>query len=407
MPLYSFRAITPDEWPAFKRRVADVFGDVPTPTSLTAPSDEVISRAFAAFDSDGTIVATGHNLSQRLTMPGGTQVPVGGVSAVTVHQLHRRQGLLNRLMQVLIADARAHGEFASILTASEGSIYWKQGFGPATWAISGDIARGSRLVTSPDAAPAAIASGTLHQISDVEEARSLLAEIHELACRAHSGAVTRPPHDWAAFLEYVTENNAHWRVVVHQGADGVLDGYAAYGMKGDWTPQSRSEMYVALHDLQWASIEAHRALWTHLLDIDLAVGVRGYRLAADDPIRLMLEDVRGFRITGLLDRLWIRPLDPVALLESRPINPGPAVVVDWHDGDGAVQRLSISEKGVVPASGEPDLILPTGALGAVVLGGTSAAALALAGRLSEVHPGAGAALDRLLSAPSPQMTTSF
>ena len=46
--------------------------------------------------------------------------------------MHRRQGLLRRMMDALVDDAVADDEPVAMLTASEGSIYERFGFGIST-----------------------------------------------------------------------------------------------------------------------------------------------------------------------------------------------------------------------------------------------------------------------------------
>jgi predicted acetyltransferase len=388
------------------RAGSDVFTFVPDAEDLELPSPEELDRAFAVFDDEGTIVATGVNNTQRLTMPGGARIDVAGVAFVTVHQLHRRRGLLTMMMNRLIEDARSRGELASTLTASEGAIYWKQGFGPATWAMSGDISRGSKLF---GAAPT---SGSLRQIVDADLAIETMQRIHERTCEARDGAMSRMAGDWQHFFRSGTRSQQHWRLIVHVDDAGSEDGYAFYGVKGGWTPQQISEEVLHLHDLQTVNSEAHRALWTHLLDVDLSVAVRVFRYPAADPIFAMLEDPRAIRYSGYQDRLWVRPIDAVVLLQSRTFGSGEPVIFKVIDA-GSTVTIRLTSDGATQVDvgsvvGSPDAVMSGAALGALSLGGTSASAYCQAGRIEELTPGAGGRLDQLLmTSPGPWMHTSF
>ena len=68
----------------------------------------------------------------QMTLPGGRSVPTGGVTWVSVAVTHRRQGVLTQLMQAIHDDIDARGEPLAALTASEGGIYERFGYGIAS-----------------------------------------------------------------------------------------------------------------------------------------------------------------------------------------------------------------------------------------------------------------------------------
>jgi predicted acetyltransferase len=108
---------------------------------------------------DGKIVGATAMLSLKVTTPGLRIVPVGGVTGTGVIATHRRQGLLRGMMQAMFADARERGEAIAGLSASEGSIYGRFGFYPATLRTRWEIERSdARLV---DANPG---QATCHQL---------------------------------------------------------------------------------------------------------------------------------------------------------------------------------------------------------------------------------------------------
>ena len=67
-----------------------------------------------------------------MTLPGGRDVPTGGVTWVSVAVTHRRQGVLKQLMQAVHDDIDERGEPLAALTASEGGIYERFDYGIAT-----------------------------------------------------------------------------------------------------------------------------------------------------------------------------------------------------------------------------------------------------------------------------------
>lgn len=91
-----------------------------------------VDRTRAAF-VDGRLVGTSQMLSLEVTVPGTGSVPMGGLTAVSVLPTHRRRGLLWDMMRALVDDCHERGEALATLSAAEGSIYGRYGFGPATY----------------------------------------------------------------------------------------------------------------------------------------------------------------------------------------------------------------------------------------------------------------------------------
>ena len=82
-----------------------------------------------------------------VTLPGGTVLPVPGVSWVSVAVTHRRRGVLRALLTEQHRGFVEAGAAVSLLTASEGGIYGRFGYGVATRHRWVEIAR--RLSVSP------------------------------------------------------------------------------------------------------------------------------------------------------------------------------------------------------------------------------------------------------------------
>ena len=110
------------------------------------PSDEDVERMGHVLPTDrvhvavedGKVVGGAGAYKFDTTVPGGARVPTAGVVAVGVLPTHRRRGILRGLMRKEIDDVREWGEPLATLYASEGAIYRRYGYGPAS--ISGDIA---------------------------------------------------------------------------------------------------------------------------------------------------------------------------------------------------------------------------------------------------------------------------
>ena len=131
------RTVTDDEFVDFLLAVQTGFGNTvhddldEYPAHLLTPD-----RALAVRDggtSGGAVVATAGSYAFEVTVPGGAQLPIAGVSMVTVHPTHRRRGILRRMMTAQLDDVARRGEPLAGLTASEASIYPRFGYGAATF----------------------------------------------------------------------------------------------------------------------------------------------------------------------------------------------------------------------------------------------------------------------------------
>jgi predicted acetyltransferase len=390
------RIVVENEITEFLRVNRDSFAHRPDPESLSGVEGDD-DRRIGVFD-DGVLVGVGRNYTMELAMPGGAMVPVGGVSWISVDPLHRRRGVMSALITALVADSAARGEVASVLTASEGSIYWRQGYGPATWGLTGDV----DLTKRPTMFGAA-ASGSLRLVPfETDALLGVMVPVFETA-RMQPGMVSRPSYWWRPHLGDMTPGPDYKACVVHTSVDGVDDGYVLYKVTGSWNRDGVPEKVLEVLEFITASTEAHRALWQHLLERDLVSTVRVARICVDDPIRLMLTDARAFVTRGVMDRLWIRPINTYALLSARAYSPGEPVVIDV---DGS--RFRVGSDGVSPSVAPADLVSDGASLGAIVLGGTDVRALVVAGRIVERRAGATADADRLLQCtPKPSMLTGF
>jgi predicted acetyltransferase len=390
------RVVIEDEIVEFLRVNRDSFAYRPDPDSLSGVEGDD-DRRFGVFD-DGDLVGVGRNYSMELTMPGGAIVRVGGVSWISVDPLHRRRGVMSALIAALVADSAARGEVASVLTASEGSIYWRQGYGPATWGLAGDV----DLTKQPTMFGVA-STGSLRFVPfEADALLDVLVPVFEKA-RTQPGMVSRPPYWWRPHLGDMTPGSDYKACVVHTSVDGVDDGYVLYKVTGSWNRDGVPEKVLEVMEFITASAEAHRGLWQHLIQRDLVATVRFSRFPIDDPVRVMFTNTRAVATRGVMDRLWIRPINTYALLSARTYSPGERVVMDV---DGS--RFRIGPDGVSRSVAPADLVLDGASLGAVVLGGTDVTALVVSGRIVEHRVGAAADADRLLQCtPKPAMLTGF
>jgi predicted acetyltransferase len=400
------RTITPEEVPAYALADSYAFAFRPEDGELHAPWVAAeLDRTLAAFEG-AEIVGSGRNYSLELTPPGAPPIAAGGVSWIGVRPTHRRRGILTRVMATLFEDSAARGESVSILTASEGGIYGRFGFGVASRhrALSIDT-RGVEFRTP---AP----SGRL-RMAEPEESSKLAPELFERVRRARTGAVSRPDSWWPG--EWAPAESVKPRFDVVYEQDGRVDGLAVYSVRHEHVggvPDNRA----AVRDLLAVSPDAEHALWRFLCGMDLVSRVDVMHAPVDTHLPWLLTDPRRVQTTMLNDWLWARPIDVPAYLSARRYGAAERLVLEVHDAfrpDGAAAgrfALDAGPDGAACArtADTADLVLGVEELGAISLGDVPPSVLARAGRVEERTPGALAAADRAFAADrSPFLYTWF
>ena len=222
---FELRAVSADELPAYVRTDSAGFGIAVERTRPNMVAWE-LDRTIAAFDGD-RIVGVSRNYSLELTLPGGAVLPAAGVSEVAVLPTHRRRGLLRSMMDRLLDDAVAHGEPVAMLTASEGGIYGRFGFG----VVDPDEHRrgrhrGGRLPGRPARrdAPAGRA----------RRSRARSSPRCSIARGACSPARCRGFDAWWTDEQFHREFGTRFDVV-HESGAGTVDGYLTYGLRSEGT----------------------------------------------------------------------------------------------------------------------------------------------------------------------------
>ncbi len=355
-------------------------------------------RSLGAYER-GRLVATSAVLSLELTVPGGFSVPMGGLTWVSTLPTHRRRGLLTRLVVAQTDGMTAHGECLSGLGASEGAIYGRFGYGPATSVISFGLERAhSAFAATLDGdAP----SSLLMMAPD--EASAVLPAVYESLRLGTPGAIGRPPGFWHAYFADPPIERAGASAmlhVVHQDDAGRPNGYVSYRTKEE-CKGALSRNVVSVVELAAGDAQVYAALWRYLLDTDLCKTVSCGRGRVDEPLRWLLADPRRFTVNELHDFLWLRLLDvPRALAARRYAAAGRLVfeVTQAFPTPGTKRySLQIASADAAAAwlpadcgltSSLPDLALDVATLAAVYLGGVSFATLAAARRVRELTPGA-------------------
>ena len=385
------RPITEGEFEALHRVISTSFGWESTEDSVAYERRNFeFDRSIAALDG-GEMVGSAAAYSFELTLPGGTSVPAAGVTWVGVLPTHRRQGILRSMMEYQLTDVARRGEPLAVLTASEGGIYGRFGYGLATFVASSDLpTRGTTFRPEPEA-------GGRIRLVDAEAASKLLPEIDEATRLARAGAIRRSEAYWESYFT----DPKDWRqgasgrfYAVHQDGGGHPDGFVAYRMRengsGDGGGPSKT---VLAHELRASGPEVEAALCRYLLDIDLVSTVSLLNRPLDDPLRFRLTDVLRYRTKRIDDWLWVRLVDIPAALAARRYATEGTVVFQVRDpfrpaNDGCYELEAVPDGATCRRTGEleADVSLDVDALGAAYLGGVRFTTLADAGRARGERP---------------------
>ena len=404
------RAATADEYPTYQRVVETTFGHHPTDEEIELGRHVFEpERSILAVDG-GDIVATAGAYSFDLTLPGGTAVPVAGVSYVGVLATHRRRGILRRMMDQQLDDVAARGEPIAVLTASESGIYGRFGYGLAAQSAWSEVDARHAGLAHP-----AKAAGRVRFVQPDEAAKVFPAVYDQVRLR-HPGHVSR--HDgwwtmWFADPEIWRDGLSKRFYVVHESAAGEPDGFLAYRIKEDW-PDGVPHLELHIRDMETLDAEAEAALFGFCMQVDLVGRVMLDNRPIDDPLRWRLVEPRRLRVRKSGDFLWLRVLDVAAALGARrygtddrltieltdrfrPANDGRWTVEGGPDGAAAAR-----------SDRDADLALESADLGAIYLGGARPSTLAAAGRIEERTDGALRRADAFFSSmPAPWCSTEF
>ncbi|MEU0893587.1 GNAT family N-acetyltransferase [Streptomyces massasporeus] len=384
------RVLRKDDWDKWYDTLIRGFGGVPESAEERELWDSLteFDRSLAVWDGD-ECVGTAGAFSFRLTVPGGTSLPVAGVTMVSVAATHRRRGLLTSMMRRQLDDVRAWGEPLAVLTASEPAIYGRFGYGNATVSLTAEIDTTRVGLSVPDGTDdVRVRYAVPADVLDVCEA------VYARLVPARPGMLARQP-GWERLgvLDPASEREgASPLQCVLAERDGETVGYARYRVKPEWE-LSGSNGTVIVEELAGLDPTADAALWRFLFGIDLTSKVTVRGRPVDDAWQYLVTDPRRCH-PRVRDSLYVRTVEVGAALEARTYQTPVDVVFEVEDAfcpwNAGRWRLSGDAKGAVceRTADAADVALSVRELGAAYLGGVSLAALAAAGRVRELRPGA-------------------
>lgn len=376
------RSATDSDWPAISLLDATSFGVFGHPESLAAWRSLIAVDGSVVACDGGDVVGIAMYLDLRLTVPGGAVLPVAGVTLVAVAPTHRRRGILRTMYTELHDRIAAAGYPIAGLTASEGGIYGRFGYGAAT--IEQEFSVDRRLARFRDDAPD---PGGVRMVKPADH-RGELEDIYERWRVRTPGGLVRPPGLWDELLadrEWVRRGGTEWFGFLHS------DGYAMYRVFGD------DPMIVRTGEFKAVTTDAHVALCRALLGLDLMEKVV-FGTHPADPLPYLLTDTRLARLTHHEDDLWLRIMDIPTALEARTYQADLSTVIEVSDGfrsDGGRFAVEIGDGKArcTPTDAPADVRMDLDVLGSLYLGGHRASSFAAANRLHAGDSGLPARLD--------------
>ncbi|MGO4614040.1 GNAT family N-acetyltransferase [Nocardia sp. 2YAB30] len=371
LPEITIRSATEDDAPAIRTLVETSFGTRYDPTELERERRLFPQELAIVAIERGRLVGHVRSTTMTVTVPGGRTVEVCGIAGVAVAPTHRRRGILRAMYTEQHRRIEAAGLPLTMFTASEGGIYGRFGYGPATRenAVGLDRRFAEFLPCAPDP------GGVI--LREPSEARAAVEAIYDRWRRLVPGAQVRPAANWD--IRFYDPKPFR-----HGGSDlfALLhaDGYALYRF------HRRDRVTTAeVVEMRTVTDEAHAALWRTLLGLDLAQRVEAV-LTDHDPLPYLLTNPRLVRTTARYDGLWLRLMDLPAALSARSYAGELDVVLAVTDpfreaGGSFALRVRDGQARCEPTTRAADIELGIDVLGSMYLGAVPARVFAAANRL--------------------------
>ncbi|HUY08243.1 MAG TPA: GNAT family N-acetyltransferase [Candidatus Dormibacteraeota bacterium] len=392
--MVELRPIKPSERDDFTDVAVGAFGDRRDPWHDRWFHQRVAPEMTIAAFEKGAIVGTSAAIPMTLSIPGHS-CAAAGITAAGVLPTHRRRGLLRAMMDAHLRQARAAGTSLAILWASEGSIYGRFGFGPATGRLRVCFETPGMALRDESV------SGPLRLV-DQEEALQLMPLVYDRAAATRPGLVLRERLSWDSLTAdddpHLPANEAHHFFVVHGEAP---DGYAIYRVRPRWSPTG-SRATVVLTELVADGPGPAADLWRFLLSLDLVTRVEARQRPVDEPLLWMARDPQAIEVlsgTGI----WARILNVPQALGERLYQQDGELVLEVSDpflpevGGRFLLQVRAGVGTCSPSENPVDLRLGISELSCGYLGQLCFGAMARAGRVQEASPGASMRADQLLS----------
>ncbi len=389
-----YRAARAEEMRGFMYNDSLGFGS----NTADAEIDRMLAMEWLAPEQTLCAFEDGTAVSQMGVLPftmrwNGRDIGCGGVTAVSTHPTHRRQGHLRRMMTLAFEQMRERGQPIAMLWASMAAIYQRFGYGVAYTQYRSDI--DPRTLRFVDDVP--VPGRTRFVRSDA--AYPLIAGCYERFAAPRTLALVRDERRWRnSVLRPWPPDGPPLLVIVYEEGAEVL-GYAVLIVEQRPSYEPGPSQRVRAH-LTWLTPAAHRALIRTLAGYDLASSIVLYWIPEDDPLFQHAQEPRLLNLR-VWDGTLVRIVDVEAALEGRGYDADgevtfalPDAFCPWNDGvwtltvEGGAGRLK-------RATAAPALTLDPRALAIVAAGHRPASWLARAGLVTAHDPSVLARADSL------------
>ncbi len=379
-PRIEVRPATADEMPAVIAQASrqlgmptDFFGGMSPEWTTCVFVDGEVATTYAAWP-----------LQIRFN---GPAAPVEGVTWVSTHPAHRRQGYLRAVVRKHFEQMRARRQ-ASIAALHPAwmAIYGRYGYASVTTRTTYTLAprdiRWRHLVATP---------GTVREVNVATEF-GLLVDIYRRYREERNGLIHRGRAMWDAGPTGQPPAG-HRQVVLTYEESGDPLGYVVYH-HGPGLERTRAgaSQYLQVTDYFALTPAAHQALWTVLGGYDNVAEIRRPNAGPDDPLPLMLVEPRMLnartedgimaRLVNVEDALPLRPY-PISTELTFELADG---FCEWNDGAWRLHTsLTPGGTSIERHEGPVDLRLGVDTLAQLAFGRISASEAAAAGLLEGVR----------------------
>ena len=332
---------------------------------------------------DGQLATT--HAAWPLTMRfNGTPASLSGVTMVTTRPVHRRQGLLRRVVTEHFRRMHESGEQAIAgLYAAQAAMYQRYGYGVTGTHHAYRLAPRDLVFATEQVVP-----GVLREVS-IEDEFGLLVDVYRRYREHRHGLVHRGRAMWDAGVLAPAGRDEAQHIVAYE-EDGEPLGYAIYitghGDFGDPAGDQRLE----ITELAALTPAAHRALWAHFASFDVVHEITVPRAASDEPLPHLLREpglLRSqaregvlMRIVSVADALVARPYPEEAELRFRLVD----ALCPWNEGEWSLETAAEGSVAHRLDGASPHLTLDPATLAMVLFGHITATQAARMGRI-DVH----------------------
>ncbi|WP_438449270.1 GNAT family N-acetyltransferase [Gorillibacterium sp. sgz5001074] len=226
-------------------------------------------------DSWGAFLGEGSLAAKLTVLPlaayiGGREVPMGGIAGVATWPEYRREGLVKRLLQHVLAAMKEQGQTISFLHPFQFEFYRRFGWETYTEYKTYELET-VQLPKFPET------GGRMERLPGTE----LLNGIYASYARRFNGTLVRTPEWWEWNIRSLKNKSGH--SAAYYGPDGTPKGYLLYKVR---------DQVLTVNEMVALDGEARRALWNYIGNHDSMVKKVVLQAEAGDRLTSLLKNPR-------------------------------------------------------------------------------------------------------------------